>query len=73
MPEISVDVEIYCSCGEGLCRQSSASNNKHSCYITVEPCQKCLDLAREDGKNEGYEERVKEEQDERTPKLLLKG
>ena len=61
MPTIDVDFEIWCSCGEGLCNQTS--NKKGG--IEVEPCQKCLDEAEEKGYKEGYdkgyEDRIKDE------------
>ncbi len=60
MPTIqaSIEVEIWCSCGEGLCNKSDiTTRNSHYCgekhSITVEPCQKCLDKARDDGYDEG--------------------
>ncbi len=59
MPEISIDVEVWCSCGEGLCSQSSAEYRGRG--IVVEPCEKCLEVARTGGYDEGYEEGQKEQ------------
>lgn len=56
MPKIAVDVSIYCSCGEGLCNQSTPGSNRQGAFITVEPCQKCLGKAKDDGKDEGYQQ-----------------
>lgn len=56
----SVEFEVWCSCGNGLCNQSKEIKGG----ITVEPCEKCLEKAREDGRdsgyNEGYSEATKE-------------
>lgn len=64
-PIIEVEIEVFCNCGEHLCDQSSfGGRNKKGYQLTVTPCQKCLDKAREDGKQEGIEEEVgKHEQD----------
>lgn len=41
MPRLEVFLEVWCSCGAGLCKQSRAvSGRKHA--IIVEPCEKCL-------------------------------
>ena len=54
MPEINIDVEVWCSCGEGLCNQSSTA--KRGTGVEVEPCEKCLEVARKEGYDEGYDE-----------------
>ena len=58
MPHI--EFEVWCSCGNGLCNQTSETRGG----ISVEPCEKCLDVARsegyEEGHEEGYNERDKE-------------
>lgn len=50
MPEISVEIEIYCSCGEGLCGNTSSgrTSGRGQEYFTVEPCEKCLEHARDE-------------------------
>ena len=48
MPTIEVELEVWCSCGNGLCNQSSVKTGRYL-GITVEPCEKCLAAAREDG------------------------
>lgn len=42
-----VDFEVFCSCGFGLCPQSSTrrSRNRRFPQVEVEPCQRCLDKA----------------------------
>ena len=61
MPDIEVCVEIYCSCGAGICNNASVSS-KHSNRpaFTVEPCEKCLSNADDEGykrgRSEGFEE-----------------
>ncbi len=57
MPEI--EVEVWCSCGEGLCSQTRsmwAVRKACSNSLTVEPCEKCLEKARDEGYEKGYEE-----------------
>jgi len=58
MPEILVECEVWCSCGEGLCSQSDCASKSHrrSRGVVVEPCKKCIKAARD----EGYNERDKE-------------
>ena len=53
----SIEFEVWCSCGNGLCGQ--AKDRKDG--IEVEPCKKCLEAAREEGYNEGYNERGSED------------
>ena len=53
MPEISVNIEVWCSeCGKGICDLVSQGNKVG--HITVEPCPKCLDVAYKEGYDEGY-------------------
>ena len=56
MPEITVECEVFCSCGEGLCGQSAGGSGQYGPVITVEPCQKCLDAARKEGYTEAQQE-----------------
>jgi hypothetical protein len=64
MPEIEIiaEIEVYCSCGEGLCRQTSTgrTSGRHQPYFTVEPCQKCLNNSEEAGYIRGYSAKEKE-------------
>ena len=53
MPLIEIEFEVWCSCGNGLCNQTRDRKGG----IEVEPCEKCLEKAREEGKEEGYNER----------------
>lgn len=48
MAEISI--EVYCSCGNGLCNQTTC---KKYGVITIEPCEDCLQKAKEEGYNAG--------------------
>ena len=65
MPTLELEFEVFCSCGEGLCNNSREGHNRHSQYITVEPCQKCLDRSYEDGVDDGYEKGIKEMEEEK--------
>ena len=66
MPEMKIDVEIWCSCGEGICRNASIKNQD----ITLEPCEDCLKKANQEGHDEGfnvgYEEGYEKGKDEAT-------
>lgn len=48
----SLEFEVWCSCGNGLCNQTKEVRGG----IEVEPCEKCLDEARADGHDAGYDE-----------------
>jgi len=54
---VSVEFEVYCSCGEGLCLQSTTRNsrNRNVPQVVVEPCQKCISNAKETGYDDGYQ------------------
>lgn len=58
MPSFSLEFEVFCgTCGEGLCNQSDtrASLRRGTPQVTVEACGKCLQKARDEAWNEGYE------------------
>lgn len=58
MPEIDINVEVYCLCGAGLCNQTEATrtrSRREACFI-VTPCEKCTDIEREEARKEGYDE-----------------
>lgn len=54
MPTLELEFEVYCSCGNGLCGNSTEGANGHSQYITVEPCEKCKDVSYDEGIYDGY-------------------
>ena len=58
MPTVTVEaeIEVWCSCGNGLCRQSTGGDK----CVTVEPCEKCLEIAKTEGYDEGYDDGYKE-------------
>ena len=48
MPELTVDIdfEVWCDkCGAGLCLNTRVEGNK----VSVEPCERCLQEAYEEG------------------------
>lgn len=51
MAEIRVDLEILCICGNEL-----TAKNKYAGLIEIEPCEKCLDVARDEGYSQGEKE-----------------
>jgi len=56
MPEISIEVEVWCSCGEGLCGQTTDAGKRGRAGVSVEPCGKCLGRAEQEGHDRGFEE-----------------
>ncbi len=58
MPEFSIAFEVYCaSCNAGLCNQSSTSRTRTrgELCVRVDPCEACMDAARERGESDGYD------------------
>lgn len=56
MPEFNVEVifDVYCSCGEALCNQSSTKDYDHTYRhtaraVTVAPCEACKSAAYDEG------------------------
>ena len=63
MPVLELEFEVFCgTCGEGLCNNSTEGSNNHSQYISIDPCERCLAEALEEGREEGYNQ-CKEEND----------
>ena len=54
MPTVRVDVEVWCSCGEGLCDKASEHPRKQG--LIVEPCKLCVEAAKEEAYKEGFED-----------------
>lgn len=42
MPRVIVNFEVFCSCGAGLHSVSRTQDNGRP-YITVDPCEKCME------------------------------
>jgi len=62
MPTFDVEFEVFCSCGEGLCNQSVASNTPRGLFVTVEPCEKCKTASYDEGYDKGYADAEKEKE-----------
>ena len=58
MPLVEVELEIWCTCGEGLCGQSYSHDTGR---LEVEPCEKCLNIKYQEGYDDGYNEGLNEE------------
>lgn len=57
--DVDVDFEVYCAkCGAGLCNQSDtrSSHRRGMPQVSVEPCERCLEDAREEGAAKAMEE-----------------
>jgi len=46
----SIEFEVWCSCGNLLETKDVRGGTE------VEPCEKCLEIARKEGRDEGYNE-----------------
>jgi len=59
MPTITTEIEVWCSCGNGLCNQSETKSNRYgNCTgIVIEPCKRCL----EQSYDEGYQDAIQED------------
>lgn len=58
MPSLTVEFEVYCGkCGAGLCQQSEVRKGdwRSQPGINVDPCEKCLEEAKDEGDEEGYQ------------------
>uniref|UniRef100_A0A6M3JTM4 Uncharacterized protein n=1 Tax=viral metagenome TaxID=1070528 RepID=A0A6M3JTM4_9ZZZZ len=63
MPTLELNFEVYCECGNGLCGNSTEGHNRHSQFIVISPCEKCLNASYEQGLEEGYAECAECEKD----------
>ena len=67
MPLITadIDISIYCeTCGAGICNNATVRAN--GVTLDIEPCERCLENARDEGYNEGLEAGRKENEYPRT-------
>ena len=70
MPSFSVevDVEVLCgSCNDGICGNAEhrTSNRRGRDQFVIDPCQRCLDRARQEGRDEAEAEFRKAEDNQR--------
>lgn len=43
MPEVYVDIEVWCSeCGEGICDHVQSNKYERSGHIKIQPCKTCI-------------------------------
>lgn len=58
MPILEVEFEVVCRCGAGLCNQTTVGKRggiySLQQYVTIEPCERCMDAAHDKGYEEGY-------------------
>ena len=47
----TIEFEVWCECGTLLDTRDVRGG------VEVDPCEKCLEAAKEEGRNEGYNER----------------
>jgi hypothetical protein len=56
MPEIAVEIELYCArCGEGICANGTATRKRNQECFVIEPCETCLSRASDKGFEEGHQ------------------
>jgi len=56
MPILEVEFDVYCSCGNPLCNQTEIVESKYKkglSQVVIEPCERCLEKARDEGYDEG--------------------
>lgn len=59
MPEIAVDIELYCAkCGAGICANGTATRKRNYPCFVIDPCEKCLDIADTQGYDRGVSDSV---------------
>lgn len=54
-----LEFEVFCGkCGEGLCNQSETGNTprRGAPFVRVQPCEVCLDRAKDEGRSNGYDD-----------------
>ena len=59
MPEISVNIEVYCAtCGDGICNltESTKTRQRQEPCFRVEACPTCIKKAEDRGYDRGYAE-----------------
>uniref|UniRef100_A0A6M3X992 Uncharacterized protein n=1 Tax=viral metagenome TaxID=1070528 RepID=A0A6M3X992_9ZZZZ len=57
MPEMTISFEVFCrSCGAGLCNNTRNISTRNSEAIEVEPCGICIEKARSEGYDKGYDD-----------------
>lgn len=53
MPKVEVEIEVWCArCGTGICNLAEGTHKG----LVVEPCDRCIDEAKEDAYNDGLED-----------------
>lgn len=62
MPEFTIIFDCYCEvCGVGLCHTVEVEDrSSRGCYISLPPCERCLDAKGEEEYDKGYDEVRKE-------------
>jgi len=56
MPSFEVGFDVYCSCGAGLCPQTAVGSSAHGRpIITVSPCERCRELARQQARDDTWD------------------
>lgn len=50
---INIEVEVWCAeCGAGLCHQTEFHERGSKRGLHVEPCTRCLEAARQEGRDD---------------------
>jgi flavoprotein len=69
MPTLPMEFEVYCAtCGAGLCSNCTEgrTTNRGMPFISVDPCEKCLDAARDEGYSQGEQAALQRQHEEET-------
>ena len=60
MPTIKIDFEVRCTCGEGLCNQTTVDDRHGTIRLVIAPCDKCIANAKDEADGEGWKRGYKE-------------
>lgn len=51
-----IDFEVFCVCGNGLCKVTEVEQSYGKNRITIEPCDKCMAAEYDEGFQTGYDQ-----------------
>ncbi|KKL58890.1 hypothetical protein LCGC14_2220850 [marine sediment metagenome] len=55
--EVTIEFEVFCTCGAGLCGGSTGHTpGRGQAFVEVEPCETCLKEEYDKGHDEGYKD-----------------
>lgn len=62
--DVEVEFQIWCDeCGAGLCHTVRPAEQKGNGHFYIAPCKACIEEAKKEGHDEGFEAGLKEAND----------